>query len=119
MVHVSHKFLSNPNGTSDWNSSVKSVNDNKAYTSTDATGEPLCNIQTDMIKFGNRMFYKTSIASFNSDLSSLVDGDEMFYYNSALESFNSDLSSLVFGYRMFRDTSLESFNGNLRSLVTG
>ena len=98
VVHVSHKFLSNPNASSytAWNSEVKSVKDNKAYTSTDASGEPLCNIQTEMIKDGSRMFDNTELTSFDGDLNNLVDGSSMFYKTS-LESFSGDLSSLACG----------------------
>ena len=119
VVHVSHKFINNPNDEAAWNSSVKSVKDNKAYTSADASGEPLCNIQTEMIKDGSRMFYCTSLASFSGDLSSLVKGSQMFSYTS-LTSFSGDLSSLVNGYCMFGyNTSLTSFNGDLSNLVNG
>ena len=118
VVHVSHKFLSNPNGEEAWNSEVKSVKDNKAYTSTDATGEPLCNIQTEMIKDGSNMFDSTSLTSFSSDLSGLVNGTNMFH-STSLTSFNVDLSSLTDGYHMFYRTPLESFSGDLSSLVNG
>ena len=118
VVHVSHKFLSNPNGTKAWNSSVKSVKDNKAYTSTDASGEPLCNIQTDMITYGYGMFSDTSFTSFSSDLSSLTNGYGMFF-NTPLTSFSGDLSSLTNGRRMFHTTSLTSFNEDLSSLTNG
>ena len=118
VVQVSHKYLSNPNGTNAWNSSVISVKDNKAYTSTDASGEPLCNIQTEMIKDGSYMFSRTSLASFSGDLSSLVNGSRMFQ-NTSLTSFSGNLSSLVDGSRMFSGTSLTSFSGDLSSLVDG
>ena len=149
VVQVSYKFLSNPNASSysPWNSEVKSVKDNKAYTSTDATGEPLCNIQTEMIKDGTSMFEDTSLKLFNSDLSSLANGDSMFtntpletfgsdssdlpvnlsslvngdymFYGTSLKSFNFDLSSLADGYYMFYNTPLTSFKDNLSSLVDG
>ena len=114
VVHVSHKFLSNPNGEEAWNSEVKSVKDNKAYTSTGL----LCNIQTEMIKDGSYMFYWSPLTSFRSDLSSLVNGRQMFR-KCSLESFISDLSSLVNGSSMFYGTSLESFSGDLNSLISG
>jgi hypothetical protein len=120
VVHVSHKFLSNPNIDSytSWNSSVKSVKDNKAYTSIDASGDPLCNIQTEMIKDSSFMFFRTSLESFSSDLSNLVNG-EMMFANTPLKSFSGDLSSLNNGHGMFRTTSLTSFNGDLSSLTNG
>ena len=118
VVHVSHNFLSNPNGTKAWNSSVNSVKDNKAYASTDATGESLCNIQTEMIRDGWGMFYNTSFTSFSGDLSNLVDGSWMFY-RTPLTSFDGDLSSLVIGENMFAETSLTSFDSKLSSLVDG
>ena len=118
-VVVHDDYLSNPNGNSAWNSSVKSVKDNKAYTSTDATGEPLCNIQTEMIKDGSHMFKQTEITSFSGDLSSLVNGYFMFS-GTSITSFDSDLSSLVSGYYMFNGSIyLTSFSGDLSSLVDG
>ena len=118
VVHVSHKFLSNPNSGSAWNNSVKSVKDNKAYISTDASGEPLCNIQTEMINNGYNMFYNSYLTSFNSDLSSLINGDGMFGL-SELTSFDSALSSLTNGHAMFYETNLNSFDGDLSSLTDG
>ena len=118
VITVDHKFLSNPNGTNAWNSSVKSVKDNKAYTSTDASGQPLCNIQTERIEDGSYMFSYTSLESFSGDLSSLTNGDSMFL-NTTLASFSGDLSSLVNGGEMFQGTKLTSFSGDLSSLVNG
>ena len=125
-IVVHDDYLSNPNGTNAWNSSVKSVKDNKAYTSTDASGEPLCNIQTEMIKDGSSMFSYTSIASFSGDLSSLVNGSNIFGNCTQLTSFSGDssgshvnLSSLVNGSSMFYSTKLTSFSGDLSSLVNG
>ena len=120
VVHVSHKFLSNPNGKSKkpWNESVKSVKDNKAYTSTDASSEPLCNIQTEMIKDGSWMFSGSSLTSFSGDLSSLVNGFNMFRAI-PLTTFSDDLSGLADATAMFRDSSLTSFNGDLGNLING
>jgi len=119
VVHVSHKFLSNPNGDSPWNSEVKSINDNKAYTSTDASGEPLCNIQTEMIKDGSYMFKDTLLTSFSGDLSNLINGDFMFNGCTFLTSFDNDLSNLTTGNSMFYDTNLTSFFSTLSSLISG
>ena len=52
------------------------------------------------------MFYNTSLASFSGDLSSLVDGKNMFSYISSLTSFSGDLSSLINGSDMFLTTKL-------------
>lgn len=52
------------------------------------------------------MFYNTSLASFSSDLSSLVDGENMFSNISSLTSFSGDLSSLINGFGMFFITKL-------------
>lgn len=93
-VHVSHKFLNSPGYT--WNSAVKSVYDNKAYT--DDSGDPICNIQTEMIKDGTAMFQRSSLTSFNSDLSSLTKGKSMFSDCSSLTSFSGDLSNLANGH---------------------
>lgn len=119
VVHVSHKFLSNPNGSSAWNRSVYSVKDNKAYTSTDASGDPLCNIQTEMINDGTKMFHGSSIRSFSSDLSNLTNGKDMFSFSTSFTSFSGDLSNLINGDSMFSSTKLTSFRGDLSSLTNG
>lgn len=55
------------------------------------------------------MFYDCSnLTTFNSNLSSLTNGNSMFYYCSKLKSFTSDLSSLTNGYCMFRNCFLNS-----------
>lgn len=53
------------------------------------------------------MFYKTNLASFNGDLSSLTNGSEMFY-ECNLTSFCGNLSSLTSGYSMFKKCSLDA-----------
>jgi len=118
VVHVSHKFVSNPNGMAPWNRSVYSVKDNKAYTSTDASGEPLCNIQTEMIKSGLCMFDNNPLTLFSSSLSSLTSGNMMFS-GTSLTSFSVDLSSLIYGGSMFSSTLLTSFSKNLSNLTDG
>lgn len=50
---------------------------------------------------GSYMFRASSLKKFEGDLSSLVNGDNMFYFNYALTEFIGDLSSLKSGYRMF------------------
>lgn len=128
VVHVSHKWVTNPNTfLSPWNSSVKAIQNNKAYSeiTIDSEGEIsvvetsfIANIQTEKIKNGGAMFHNTSLASFSGDLSSLTNGTIMFG-NTPLSSFDIDLSSLTVGANMFQHTSLTSFNVNLRSLVNG
>lgn len=129
VVHVSHKWVTNPNTfLSPWNSSVKAVQNNKAYSeiTTDAEGNftgvnessAVANIQTERIKNGGAMFHGTSLASFSGDLSSLTNGTIMFG-STPLSSFDIDLSNLTVGVNMFQNTSLTSFNVNLSSLVNG
>lgn len=62
----------------------------------------------------------TQLVSFNTDLSSLVDGEKMFYICSNLTTFNSDLSALEDGYQMFDNCKkLTSFTSDLCSLTNG
>lgn len=129
VVHVSYKFLSNPNAfdNSAWNSSVKAVQGNKAYSeiTTGSTGNftgivkdsVIANIQTEMIKDGTAMFSYTPLVSFYGELSFLEIGYEMFD-NTSLTSFSGNLRFLSDGDYMFRNTPLTSFNSNdLSSLI--
>ena len=70
---------------------------------------------------GNSMFGDcTNLTTFNADLSSLTDSTDMFCYCSKLESITSDLSSLTNSFNMFADcTSLTTFNVVLSSLIYG
>lgn len=127
VVQVSHKYLSNPNGTNAWNSFVKVVFDNKAYTeiTTDENGyltgvvedSVIANIQTDLIKDGYYMFENCPLISFNGDLSSLVNGNRMFAGTTQTD-FLSDLRNLRSGEFMFENTPLATFNSNLGNLNT-
>jgi hypothetical protein len=60
-----------------------------------------------------------NLTSFNSNLSSLTEGAEMFRHCSKLKKFNADLSSLTSGYFMFYNCSLSEFTSDLRSLENG
>ena len=130
-IIIHDDYLTNPNGSSSyspWNSSVKAVQDNKAYSEITTDDEDnftgvvedsvIANIQTEMIKDGTRMFYSSSLTSFSGDLSNLVNGYNMFSHTS-LTSFSGDLSNLVNGSSMFYSSSLTSFSGDLSSLVDG
>lgn len=134
-IIVHDDYLSNPNSSfnSRWLENVRAIRDNKAYSgiTTDAEGNftgvsessVIANIQTEMIKDGSYMFGGSSFSpfpfvSFSGDLSSLVDGNNMFYYAS-LESFSGDLSNLINGFGMFGNTALTSFSEDLSSLVYG
>jgi hypothetical protein len=69
---------------------------------------------------GREMFsHCSSLTSFNSNLSSLEDGYNMFYYCYNLRTFIGDLSSLTNGHCMFYKTYLHSFNSDLSSLTNG
>ncbi len=96
---VHDDWITNHNASSNaaWNYSITKVKDNKAYVGDDLYG----NIQTEMIKNGDRMFYSSQLSQFSSDLSSLTDGFYMFSCCSNLTSFSSDLSSLTNGEKMF------------------
>ena len=117
-VHVSHKFLKNPNAYNNaaWDSTVTKVEDNIAY-----QGENFyCNIQTDMIKDGTYMFRDlTNLTSFESDLSSLQNGTSMFYKTTNLNTFNTNLDSLTNGSHMFYETNLTGFGSSLYNLKKG
>ena len=109
--------VTNPNGSSAWNTSITKVEDNKAY-----VGEDLfANIQIEQIKDGENMFLRCSqLTSFSSDLPSLTNGYGMFYNCSNLNSFSSDLSSLMNGiYMFYYCTKITSFNSDLSSLTDG
>ena len=69
----------------------------------------------------NSVFSKRmGISVFESDLSSLTNGNAMFNNCNDLTSFKSDLSSLTKGSRMFGNcTNLTNFNIDLSSLTNG
>ena len=99
-----------------WNYNITKVEDNKAYEGDTLYG----NIQTEKIKYGNYLFQSChDLRSFESDLSSVMDGNSMFY-NCGLLSFASDLSSLINGTWMFTNcTNLTTFTSDLSSLING
>ena len=75
---------------------------------------------------GGMFYYCTNLESFNSDLSSLTNGEYMFNYCYNLTAFSADssgspvnLSSLTNGSFMFYSCMLESFNSDLSSLTNG
>lgn len=142
-ISINHDYIVNPNADeySAWDRTIKSVKDNKAYTSVDAYEGLSANIQTNMIKDGTfmfhscplflfdsdlsaltnatSMFYGTSLASFSCDLNSLINGSRMFEATTTLKSFDSNLDSLVIAENMFQDSQLASFDCELNSLVNG
>ena len=67
------------------------------------------------------MFYGCNkLSSFNSDLSSMTNGERMFVSCTSLTSFEcDDLSSLTNGSNMFYGCNLESFSSDLSSLTDG
>ena len=77
--------------------------------------------------FNGELIKNNNLTTFNSDLSSLTEGINMFSYCSNLNTFNSDLSSLTDGTTMFYGCSnLNTFNSdssgspvNLSSLEIG
>ena len=59
------------------------------------------------------------LVTFDSDLSSLTNGQMMFTYCLKLTSFSSDLSSLTNGAGMFQNAGLTSWNIDLPNLTNG
>ena len=97
------------------NSAVKVI-DNEVL---DANGNHLMYWQTDGLTDCMLMFTGGSITTFDSDLSSLINGSYMFNGNQLIKTFRGDLSSLVNGEAMFDSSFLESFESNLSSLDYG
>jgi hypothetical protein len=91
-VIIHDDWVTNPNGSSAWNTSITKVEDNKAYVGDTLYG----NIQTEKIKDGYSTFAYSNLSTFNGDLSSLTNGEKMFPCTN-LTSFTSDLSSLTDG----------------------
>ena len=85
--------------------------------------ENLTSFNSDLSSLTNGEFmfsYCDKLTSFNSDLSSLTDGEFMFYDCDNLTSFTSDLSSLTNGEHMFNDCyKLKSFTSELPNLING
>ena len=76
--------------------------------------------QTNGLTSGIGLLRGGEFTTFNSDLSNLTDGYDMFRFCSNLTLFNSDLSNLTTGEEMFADcTYLTSFNVDLPSLTDG
>ena len=114
-IIVHDDWVTNPNASSAWNSSITKVENNKAYTSSGF----YANIQTEKIKDGSRLFsYCTNLKSFSSNLSNLANGNNLFY-RTGLTSFSSDLPNLTNGEYMFYRSNLESFSSNLSNLTNG
>lgn len=66
---------------------------------------------------GEEMFWGCEyLTSFDGDLSSLTNGNSMFYASTALTTFKSDLSSLEFGYHMFGGSSWSNCNLSAESV---
>ncbi len=66
---------------------------------------------------GDEMFWGCEhLTSFDGDLSSLTNGNNMFYASTALTTFKSDLSSLEFGYHMFGGSSWSNCNLSTESV---
>lgn len=116
-VIIHDDWVTNPNGSSAWNTSITKVEDNKAYVGDTLYG----NIQTEKIKNGGNMFYGCSaLTAFSSDLSSLELGYQMFYNSSNFTTFDTDLSSLTNGRSMFYGCfNLATFTSDLSSLELG
>ena len=116
-IIVHDDWITNPDGSNDWDTSITKIEDNKAYVNDSLYG----NIQTERIKYCSYMFDTyDNLTSFTSDLSSLIGGDGMFTRCYNLTTFNSDLSNLIYGGGMFHSCSqLTSFNADLPSLIYG
>lgn len=75
--------------------------------------------KSEEIVNGRALFSYRPITSFDSDLSSLTNGDMMFYRCKNLTTFSSDLPNLTNGTYMFRESSLASITSDLSSLENG
>lgn len=81
--------------------------------------------QTDGLTDGTYIFGLSdgapvsNIVTFDSDMPSLTNGNNMFSYTPYLVSFNGDLSSLVEGEDMFHLSLFNSFTSDLSSLQNG
>jgi hypothetical protein len=77
-IIIHDDWVTNPNGSSAWNTSITKVEDNKAYVG-EAGDTFFANVQTEKIKDGNFMFNRCYyLTTFNSNLSSLTNGYGMF-----------------------------------------
>lgn len=83
------------------------------------SNSPLVNFDSDLssLENGIQMFsLNFNIKNFKSNLSSLKQPDLMFYYCENLESFDADLNSLEYSGGMFKDCHrLKTFSANLDS----
>lgn len=115
-IVVSHSYINNPNADeySAWITNVTKVEDNKAYNANNI----IANVQTDRIKNGYAMFYRTQLASFDGDLNSLTNGVWMFGYTQ-LTTFNSELNNLIDGEGMFAGGKFTTFDYALPKLING
>lgn len=76
--------------------------------------------KSEEIVNGNALFLNHAIDSFDFDLSSLTNGNQMFHNCAQLTTFSSDLPSLTNGYYMFFGCeNLTSFSSDLSSLENG
>jgi hypothetical protein len=84
-----------------------------------ANDEHIMYWQTDGLTNGESIFGNANIVTFDSDMPSLTIANYMFTYTPSLTSFNGDLSSLVEGNDMFFVSELTSFTSDLSSLQKG
>jgi hypothetical protein len=72
------------------------------------------------LTYGENMFNRCEkLTSFSADLSSLTDSEGMFASCYSLTTFSSDLPSLTNGKWMFYKSGLETFSSDLSSLTNG
>ena len=116
-VIVTHDFITIPtDNESPWKKQVTKIEDNKAYIG----DEFYANIQTDMIKDGNKLFENNkTLKTFHSDLTSMTNGSVTFA-GSSLESFEGNTSSLTNGRYMFQSCyDLTNVDCDLSNLSNG
>ena len=78
------------------------------------------NSDLSSLRDGDIMFlYCTNLTSFTTDLSSLTNGIMMFTGCNNLTTFSSDLSNLMYGNHMFQECNLTSFTSDLSNLTNG
>jgi hypothetical protein len=102
-VIVHDDWITNPNGTSAWNTSITKIVENKAYIG----DEFYANIQTERIKNGRDLFSGCSNFDFTIEnlmaesFINLEDGSRMFKNCSNLSTWKCDSNKLSIAFCMF------------------
>ena len=80
----------------------------------------VCKIDSGKIVNGSNLLSYSSLQKWDSDLSSLENGDNMLYWCTALDSFScNNLNKLVHADQMFGHTKIQSFTYDMINLESG